>query len=75
AATFSLARLFPDLGQGAQFLLLDRINPFTVWAILLTAYGGAQAFGVSFRKTGVFLMGLWVVFTLMGALTATLPGR
>lgn len=75
AATFSLARLFPDLGQGAQFLLLDRINPFTVWAILLTAYGGAQALGVSFRKTGVFLMGLWVVFTLMGALTATLPGR
>lgn len=75
AATFSLARLFPDLGQGAQFLLLDRINPFTVWAILLTAYGGAQALKVSFRKTGVFLMGIWVVFTFMGAFTAMLPGK
>lgn len=75
ATTFSLARLFPNLSPGgAQFMLLDRINPFTVWAVLLTAYGGARALKTSFWKTAVFLGGLWLIFTLLGAITATMPG-
>lgn len=74
ATTFSLARFFPDITQGgAQFMLLDRINPFTVWAILLTAYGGAQALKVPFWKTAAFLGGLWLLFTFLGAITATMP--
>lgn len=76
AATFSLARLVPDLAPGgARFSLLDRINPFTVWAILLTAYGGAQALKESFWKIAVFLGGLWFLFTFFGALTAVMPAK
>lgn len=76
ATTFSLARLFPHITPaGAQFILLDRINPFTVWAILLTAYGGAKALKESFWKIAVFLGGLWLLFTLFGAFTALMPAK
>lgn len=76
ATTFSLARLFPHISpSGAQFVLLDRINPFTVWAVFLTAYGGARALKESFWKIGVFLGGLWVLFTFLGAIIATVPAK
>ncbi|MBO8128028.1 MAG: YIP1 family protein [Peptococcaceae bacterium] len=69
--TVSLAALLPVSEIGPKFVFFSKLNPFTIWSLALTAYGGSRAIGSTFGKTAVFIFALWAVFVLLETLSAT----
>lgn len=65
--TTSLAALFPGMEIGFVYMLLTRVDPFTLWTIALLGIGGAQAMQVSIRTTVGYLLVLYVLYTLASA--------
>ena len=59
----SLAALLPGLGAGSQPLryLLEDIEVFTLWSLILTAIGVQRAYGFGLRKAAVIVVLYWAL--------------
>jgi hypothetical protein len=56
-------------------LLLSSINIFTVWYLAVLSIGTGKLFNVQTGKAATWVVGLWIVFTLLTTFVISLPGR
>jgi len=64
-ATPSVALLFSQMSQGPAYALLNKINPFTFWELVVIGIGLAKVSNKEVIKGIYWVFGLWIVFTLL----------
>jgi hypothetical protein len=64
----SLAALVgPGSVSGFVFLLLAKLDIFTIWSLILTVIGVAQAFRSKISSVALVIFGVWIVYSLVSA--------
>lgn len=72
--SMSLAYLVPGAELSRAFPLLNAINPFTIWGLVLAAMGGARVLKLNFARVAVPFLGLWFLFALLQSFSYRGPG-
>lgn len=60
----SLNLLFPPDTYTFPAMLAAQINPFMLWSLYLTALGGAIVMKSEFKKVGIYVFLVWLIYAL-----------
>lgn len=69
----SLALLLPGDQMDRLYLIMNQINPFFIWGLVLLAVGSSVVMKVPAVKTGTYVGVLWIIFVLIAGLLTPLP--
>ncbi|WP_054698023.1 YIP1 family protein [Syntrophomonas palmitatica] len=68
----SLALVLPsDTNSGYLFNALNSVDLFVVWGLILLSLGGAVVMNKDSKKVGLYIFGLWVLYTAVKVVVAT----
>jgi hypothetical protein len=63
--TPTAAALFPSVGQDSiLYALLLKVNPFSIWLVIVTSIGLARLFARDIPKVIVLILSLWILWTV-----------
>jgi len=66
----SLYLLFPPGSKGFLASLARQIDPFYLWSLVLMALGASVASKAKFRSYVIYLLGIWLLFSVGSSLLA-----
>ena len=75
AISTSLALILPrSTNSGFWFVLLSKIDFFSIWSLILLVLGGSIAMQKDGKKLALYIFGLWLVYIVLTALLAAKSG-
>ncbi|NLW43907.1 MAG: hypothetical protein GXY92_01840 [Syntrophomonadaceae bacterium] len=57
----------PSIESGFWFLMLSKMDFFTIWGLVLLALGGAVVMKKEFKNTAPYIFGIWLVYIVIVA--------
>jgi uncharacterized Tic20 family protein len=60
----SLALLLPGDRIDRLYIILSKIDPFSIWSLVLLVIGSSLAMKTTYKNTAVYLGGLWLIYVL-----------
>jgi len=75
AISTSLALILPrSTNSGFWFVLLSKIDFFSIWSLILLVLGGSVAMQKDGKKLAYYIFGLWLVYIVLTALLGAKSG-
>lgn len=75
AFSTSLALLLPrSVDSGFWYILLSKVDFFSIWSLILLVLGGSVAMQKDGKKLALYIFGIWLVFIILTALLGAKSG-